>query len=70
MMPPFHGFVYNDWLRHGTVTAVVPLNLLWAFARAAWAFLQYGGRRIYTNPRDAYMQGVRDGRVAATEQRS
>lgn len=69
MMRPFHGVAYYDLEKDLRVTAVVPLNWIIAIARAMWAFLRYGSRRVANSSRDAYRQGIKEGlRMAAAKE--
>lgn len=62
LMPPLHGVAYTEWSSYTLVTAVIPLNWVIGTARSFWAFLRHGSKRVSSNPREAYLQGRRDGR--------
>jgi hypothetical protein len=70
MLPRFYGLAWVEWHRDGAVCAPVPLNWVIAVARAIWVFATQGTRAISWNPRDAYRQGIRDGRAQVERQRA
>jgi hypothetical protein len=61
MIPPFYGIAWVEYPRPEAVCLPVPLNMLAGMAREFWIFLKHGWRRVHTNPRMAYYQGIKDG---------
>ena len=66
ILPRFYGVAWIDWYRDQAVCLPLGLNLLAGCARNLFYSIKNAGRLVRANPRDAYEQGLRDGRAEAT----
>lgn len=62
MIPPWYGKSWYRAYSHEIVCLPIPLNILAAMARSLFIFFKCGHKSVCSNPRDAYWQGVNDGR--------
>ena len=67
MLPPFYGIAWRDYSTYEAVCLPVPLNLIVWVGRNVWAFCKQGAKALPESPREAYEQGVRDGRAAVAK---
>lgn len=63
IIPAWYGCAWRDWASNRMVCLPVPLNVLASYARGAYMWLRFGFMPVPSNPRDAYAQGLRDGRA-------
>lgn len=63
MLPPWYGVAWYEFSRDVAVCYPVPFNRMAAFGRALWLWLRHGSREVRLNPRDAYYQGLKQGRL-------
>lgn len=64
MLPAWYGIAWREWDQDMTVCLPLGLNLICALARNLYYMVKLGGLPVPINPRDAYAQGLRDGRKA------
>lgn len=60
-LPAWYGVAWRRW-NGQSVCMVMPLNALVRCVRAIIIWIRFGGCEVPVNPRDAYLQGYRDGR--------
>lgn len=71
MLMPLHGIVYRRWQDAGAVTAIMPVNILWAWTRRFYIWCRFEsipkicGMEIVR--RDAYAAGHRAGMIMEAE---
>jgi hypothetical protein len=65
IIPRFYGLAWRDYYRNKAVCLPLGLNLFVALIRSAYVSLMHGSKAVASNPRDAYRQGLADGRVEA-----
>jgi hypothetical protein len=63
LLPRFYGVAWFDWLTNRAVSLPLGINVLVAVGRSAYFSIKHAGRIVMANPRDAYAQGLRDGRA-------
>jgi hypothetical protein len=61
-LPAWYGIAWVEWQSDRGVCYPVPLNIIAGVIRATWIWLRHGWRIVPVNSRDAYAQGLRDGR--------
>ena len=66
MLPAWYGVAWRDLYSNQAVCLPIGLNLVAALCRNAYYTIKFAGRAVASNPRDAYAQGLRDGRRART----
>ena len=66
LLPRFYGVAWVDWYRDQAICLPLGLNLAAACARNVYYSIKNAGRLVRANPRDAYQQGLRDGRAEAS----
>jgi hypothetical protein len=61
---PLHGIAYRRWQDAGAITAFIPMNVIWAWARRflIWMRFQAPGGMVWLDAklRDAYNLGHRE----------
>lgn len=62
MIPAWYGVAWMQWDVDVAVCLPIPLNLLAAAVRALAIWLRHGYRVVPLNAREAYAQGLRDGK--------
>lgn len=62
IIPAWYGVAWVRFEVNAAVCYPMPLNLLVAAVRAFAIWMRYGYRAVPCNSRDAYAQGLRDGR--------
>ena len=62
VIPEWYGVAWVRWEVDEAICYPMPLNLLIAAARAIAIWMRYGYRAVPYNARDAYAQGLRDGK--------
>ncbi|WP_306393377.1 hypothetical protein [Telluria beijingensis] len=67
LIPRYYGIAWFSWQTGGAVCLPLGLNVLAALTRAAYFSVKHAGRIVKACPRDAYAQGVRDGRASAPQ---
>lgn len=67
MFPAWYGYAWRRWDCDLIVCYPMPLNVIFAWARAIATCVRYGARAVPADPRDAYAQGRRDGKRAAND---
>lgn len=65
LIPRFYGVAWFDWYRSQAVCLPLGLNVLAALGRSLYYSIKHAGRIVMANPRDAYAQGLSDGRAQA-----
>ena len=65
IIPNWYGVAWVDWMSNRRVCMPVPLNMVAGLARACYVFICVGYLTVPANPRDAYMQGLREGKRKA-----
>lgn len=68
VIPNWYGVAWRDWISGRMVCMPVPFNMVAGLARACYVFVRYGYLTVPANPRDAYMQGLREGERKARSQ--
>lgn len=68
VIPAWYGVAWRDWTGMHLVCMPVPLNMVVGLARALYVFVRHGYLGVEANPRDAYMQGLREGERKARGQ--
>lgn len=63
IIPPWYGVAWRDFYADRTVCYPIPLNIIASFVRGVIVWLKYGYKAVPVNPRDAYDQGYRDGKL-------
>ena len=66
IIPRFYGVAWSRWQTGEAVCLPLGLNVLAALMRAAYYSIKLAGRVVQACPRDAYAQGLRDGRADAS----
>lgn len=61
VIPKWYGVAWYEWAGRHWVCLPIPLNMAAALLRSAYVFFRGGFRAMPIDPRDAYLQGVRDG---------
>jgi len=62
IIPRFYGVAWTRWQTGDAVCLPLGLNVLAALLRAAYFSIKHAHRIVQACPRDAYEQGLRDGR--------
>jgi hypothetical protein len=62
IIPAWYGVAWVDLPLYETICLPLGLNLLASIARNAYIAVRHGWRSCPISPRDAYNQGLRDGR--------
>lgn len=70
LLPRFYGVAGFDWSRDYAVCLPLGLNVLAALGRSAYFSVKHAGRIVMQNPRDAYAQGLSEGRALAERERA
>ena len=63
IIPRFYGVAWSRWQTGEAVCLPLGLNVLAALTRTLYFSIKHAGRIVRSNPRDAYEQGLRDGRA-------
>lgn len=63
ILPAWYGVAWIEWDSGRAVCLPVGLNIVAGAARQAWNWVRHGWRPVRLDPREAYAQGVRDGRA-------
>lgn len=63
IIPAWYGVAWLRWDAGIAVCYPMPLNLILAAARAVLIWMRHGYRAIPCNARDAYAQGLREGKA-------
>lgn len=66
LIPRFYGVAWFRWQAGEAVCLPLGLNVLAALARTAYFSVKHAGRIVHASPRDAYAQGLRDGRLSVS----
>jgi len=64
LIPRFYGVAWFRWQTGEAVCLPLGLNVLAAVGRAAYFAVKHAGSIVQASPRDAYAQGLRDGRAS------
>lgn len=64
MLPAWYGVAWRDLASNQAVCLPIGLNMAAALCRNAYYTIKFAGRTVAQNPREAYAQGLRDGRKA------
>lgn len=64
LLPAWYGVAWRRWDANTAICYPVPLNVLCAWCRGVLIWLKHGGRIVPSNSREAYAQGLRDGKRA------
>jgi hypothetical protein len=67
IIPRYYGVAWSRWQTGEAVCLPLGLNVLAALLRAAYFSIKHAGRIIQACPREAYAQGLRDGRASVPE---
>ena len=67
IIPRFYGVAWFRWQTGEAVCPPLGLNVLCALTRTVYFSIKHAGCIVRSNPRDAYAQGVRDGRAMASQ---
>jgi len=70
LIPPFYGVAWFDWQGNHAVCLPLGINVVAALGRALYFSVKHAGRLVMQNPRDAYAQGLLDGRAQAEGRRA
>lgn len=70
VLPAWYAIAWWDWHGNGFYVLPIPLALPVAFARWVWAGLQTGSTDLASDPRVAYLDGIRQGIRMARKDRS
>jgi hypothetical protein len=62
VIPAWYGIAWTRFESNTAICYPMPFNLLVATTRAIVVWMRYGYRIVPYNARDAYAQGVRDGK--------
>lgn len=62
LIPRFYGVAWFRWQTSEAVCLPLGLNVLAALLRVLYFSVKHAGRIVQASPRDAYAQGLRDGR--------
>lgn len=62
MIPAWYGVAWKEWYSNEAVCFPLGLNLIAAAVRSLYYTIKLAGRMVSENPRDAYAQGLRDGK--------
>lgn len=62
LIPKWYGVAWVRWEVDAAICYPMPLNLIVAAVRAVAIWMRYGYRAVPYNARDAYAQGLRDGK--------
>ena len=65
ILPAWYGVAWTRWEVDAAICYPMPLNLLVAAIRAIVIWMQHGYHIVPINARDAYAQGLRDGKRQA-----
>ncbi len=65
LIPRFYGVAWFRWQTNEAVCLPLGLNVLAAVLRVFYFSVKHAGRIVQASPRDAYAQGLRDGRAGA-----
>jgi hypothetical protein len=62
MLPAWYGCAWREWEMDRMVCLPIGLNVLCALMRRIYHLVKMGGISVPVDPRDAYAQGLRDGK--------
>lgn len=66
IIPAWYGVAWVRWDKGASICYPMPLNLLVATSRGILLWMRYGYRPVPCGARDAYAQGLRDGKRLTT----
>lgn len=66
IIPAWYGVAWKEWHSNQAVCLPLGLNLIAAAVRNLYYSIKFAGRMVSENQRDAYAQGLRDGRKELT----
>ena len=61
MIPAWYGIAWQNFDSRSAVCYPIPINVAMAAGRAFWYWLRYGYKPVPLDPRDAFVQGVKEG---------
>jgi hypothetical protein len=67
LLPLYYGTAWIEHQNYEVVCLPLGINVIAAVARSLYFSIRFAHLMVYSNPRDAYMQGVRDGRAENAE---
>lgn len=67
IIPAWYGVAWTRWEVNSAICYPMPLNLIVAAVRAVVIWMRYGYMAMPRHSRDAYAQGLRDGKRSNVE---